>query len=761
VKQPLDKLVKKTRIRSAEAVTISVLVHLILILVAGSFVAVRYVKKRDAELNVVMREPKLERRQLQMPETLQRVRKTSRRPKIISTQAAVSDTEFSVPDLGGIGGFDTQAYEAPLSRSGYDFRALSKGIGVSAPDFKFLGIRGEGEKVLFVIDGSADMISESCGGVAACEYIKSELDKVLTELPPSVLFNVMLYDGQTVAEFRSRMVPVSERNRTALAGWIAPALGGSGAIGLSAEQNTYIAPVIYDTAVGDETRGWARALQAALEQRPDTVFVVGREWGRFTLSEKKWKRLLRSVLWLFLVGQDGLDEDGREVRDGMIIDASVEISVEEEEQQHLHEPPPFVRNLAAYIQYSTFQLFDHIDTVARQVYEPVQQSIPWVNFVRLVSEEEDGAISDPSNRNMKDLVACFDGELGFLNGQDAARRMREGRIGEEEVSEEIQEVAEVPESKIEFFGERVEGARFAFVLDVSPDIFDESLGGVVSVDFLKGQLRSAIHALQPGTLFNVFVCDGPALALFRPELVPSADADEVDEWLAAIGMGLTLEQSNYTAQAVYDTAMGSDIQGLPLAVQAAMEQHVDSILVTGAGLGHLPVNEEKANRILEFSIIQKLSQRKKCSNCGFVTESKNPLLRELGRNLKFDQGRCSELISNAVELIQEEADQRKEVGLPMGFVNDITDYLEYLPSHITDHLQVVAEACYPVDKEEQVLLPQLLFTLLSEADGAIERQQLRDIRSLLKPYDSEPIIFSGTDTEKEIRKLNRMLDLYP
>jgi len=765
VKQPLDKLVKKTRIRSAEAVAVSVLVHLILILVAGSFVAVRYVQKRDTELNVVMREPKLERRQLQMPETLQRVRKTSRRPKIISTQAAASDTKFSVPDLGGIGGFDTQSYEAPLSRSGYDFRVLSKGIGVSAPDFKFLGIRGEGEKVLFVIDGSADMISESCGGVAACDYIKKELDEVLTELPPSVLFNVMLYDGTTVSEFRSRMVPVSDRNRTALSGWIAPALGGSGAIGLSAEKNTYIPPVIYETAVEDETRGWARALQAALEQRPDTVFVVGHDWGRFTLSEEKWQRLLRSVMWLFLIGQDGLDEDGREVRDDMIIQASEDIAAEEELQQELNQSPPFLRNLADYIQYSTFQLFDHIDTVARQVYEPIQQPSPWVNFIRLVTDEEEGSTSDPANKNMKDLVACFDGELGFLNGKDAARKMHESAAGwaDDSADENLEAPVEIPESRFEFFGERARGSRFVFVLDVSPEVFDETLGGAASIDFLKGQLRSAIHTLQPGTLFNVAVCDGSALALFRSEPVPAVETLEaVDEWLAGIGAGLTPEQSNYTARVVYNTAIGSDIKGIPLAIQAAMEQHADSILVVGSELGSLRVGRAKANRILELSIIQKLSKRTTCPECGYVVESKNPKVRQLGRNLEFDQERCQELIAQAVSLIEAEAARRMAAGLPLGFVNDITDFIEYLPSHMSDHLQIVAEVCYPMDKTgDLVLLPQLLFTVLTEEGTFAAREDLKEINELLEPYGSELILFFGADSEKEIRKLNRMLDLYP
>jgi hypothetical protein len=90
LKETFQRLVHRKRVCSAQAAAVSILLHVLLIAVAGSIVAVRYVQKRNAELNVVMREPKLERRQLQLPQKNERVRRTARRPKIITAPAPAS-----------------------------------------------------------------------------------------------------------------------------------------------------------------------------------------------------------------------------------------------------------------------------------------------------------------------------------------------------------------------------------------------------------------------------------------------------------------------------------------------------------------------------------------------------------------------------------------------------------------------------------------------------------------------------------------------
>lgn len=753
-----DSLLKKTRLRSAEAAAVSILVHVLLILLAGSVVAVRYIQKRGAELNVVMTEPKLERRQMQMPQTLERVRQTSRRPKIVSTRVAADSTEFSVPDLGDVGELSTQKFDSPFARSGRDFRVLSKGIGVSAPDFRFLGVRGEGEAVVFIIDASARMFSEETGGVKACEYIKRELAEVLSELPSSVLFNVLLCDGQTVAGFRSRMVPVSEQNRLELTNWITPFFTGDFRQGLPAEQNTYLPEAVYQSAIGDEAHDWARALQAALEQRPDTVYVVSRDWGRHTISQEKWERVVSSVLWFVLGIPDGLSDEETEIRDDLVYRTSQTVAEEVELRIANHDPVAFLRDLRYYSQYSKDHLFDHMDAVCRAVYDPVQQAIPLVHCVRLVSEAEEGVRSNPSTQNLKDLASCYDGDFAFLDGEHAARRMRGVAEPAEEGADE-QIAAEIPESVIRFFGTGVRGRRIGFVLDASPETYAPDLEGTNSFEFLKGQLLGGVAALNPETLFNVFVCDGPILARFQSKMGSASNSNELAEWLEDIQIGLDPEQGITNASVVYATAIDSDIQGVPFALQAAMEQRADTILVSGAGMGHLPVNREKVSRIVDFSIIEKLNGRTECDNCGYVTESEDPRIRMLAEFLESDKKQRDQLLSAAADRMKEDIPGQGDTRAPLNFFNDVLDYIEYLPLHIREHLMYVAKSVYP-EENEVIQVPKIYFAIFSPG-GRISRKERMHWRQFHTLFPGTEIPVEGAASEDEIRQLNSMMQLYP
>ncbi|MDC7240916.1 MAG: hypothetical protein PQJ50_11195, partial [Spirochaetales bacterium] len=116
------------------------------------------------------------------------------------------------------------------------------------------------------------------------------------------------------------------------------------------------------------------------------------------------------------------------------------------------------------------------------------------------------------------------------------------------------------------------------------------------------------------------------------------------------------------------------------------------------------------------------------------------------------------LIAQALDRIEEEMEEREDAELPFGFVHDLLDYIEYLPEQILDHLNVVSEAAYGM---EEAPLPQIHFVLVVEPEGRVPRKELRVFRRMLRTYEGELKLFQGASTEKELRKMNRMLDLYP
>jgi len=764
-----DILTRMKRACSAKAAVASLAIHAVLILFAGSIVAVRYVQKMNAEFDVQAAPPKLERRQLQAPAKLERVRQTRHRPKMISRTAPASATEFSLPDMGALDGLQTQKFSLPFSTSSHDIRLLARGIGLSAPQIEFLRVRGEGEKVSFILEVSPAMLSDETGGAASCEYIRQQLSRTLSKLPSSVLFNVVLYNGDMVSRFSDRMLPVLEENRSAVDEWLAPLLRGLSSLPLDDYQ-----PVqSYDTAVGSEATGWLRALQSALEQRPDTVFLVARDWGRHPISREKGESLLAFSLWEILsdggrasvAGSEALRDD-RELRNDLLLKA-----VEELEKDTGKKLPgatdPFVHDLIEYIQYSENQIVDHVDAVCQAIYISEQQAPPRIHAIRLVAEKEEG-VSDSSVRSFNKLTHHYNGEFAFLNGPDAAGRMdiakQDGIASETPVE---MAAANFEKSRVNFFGMDVEGARVTFVLDASPDIFAAEIGGTNTFEFLKKQLLKTVQTLRPGTGVNVIVCDRDRVVSFRPEITDASGiADDLSIWMQQIAVGTLPEENRDAPEVIYPSAIGSDIQGMPLALQVAMQQQTDCILMVSTGLGRIPVSRAKAQRLLDFSVWSALGGS--AGSAGVEEEDEEGNVTVSGgssatgggmlQKLSEDKKQIAALLRQALARIGREQDERKRNGLPLGFVHDIFDYIEYTPAQIVDHLAVVANTQYPA-QDDEVFFPGLYFVRLVEGEKTVSKEALRDFRSLQKIFTGEQQLFYCADSEEEIRRKNWVLSL--
>jgi len=775
----------------------TLIIHGLLILLAGSIAWVHHVQKRSAEFTVSTHSLKLERRQLQMPERLERVRQTRQRPRIVSRRASVSAPSFMVPETDAPGKLSTQKFTIPFSGSTRDFGALSRGVSLGLPKIKFLGVRGEGEKVIFILEASDAMFTEETGGKMVGEHIRTQLTEVLSELPVAVLFNVMLHDGKDVFPFRSKLVPASAENRKAMEDWLAEYF--SKASSLDPETARRDIGLHYETAIGDEARGWLRALQFSFEQRPDLLFIVGRDWGRHSISREKGKRLLDFSLWEILGGSGAFSisgsevlRDDRKLRNDLLRDAVDAIVDEEKKKKFREDPIRFIHDLVDYIQYSEKQILDHTDAMYQVNYVPVHLAPPRVHFVRLVSEENEG-VSDSSTKKMRKLARSYSGEFAFFNGSDLSRWDRAKSPDEEVSALHSSEASDTfKRSKFEFFNLNAKGSRVAFILDVSEKMFSPENGGTNTVAFLKDQLAHIVKRLDPRTGVNVIVCDSSRVSLFRPKMTPLTETAGLKEWLS----GFTCDNSQtaapperafYKSETVYNTAIGSDIKGLPLALQAALEQRADLILLVSADLGRVPVNPEKARRLLNFSIWETLGSPRSAGSVGESDEETDgePLVEGGGdsgeperprpthstsydsasgggmlRLLEDDRKQRKALIRQALLRIAEELKARKKSGLPLGFVHDIFDYIEYTPDQIRAHFSVVNAANYPLENDERVL-PVMHFVRLTEGETRKNRAIISDYRELLKTYGGELLLFRGANSEKKIRKRNRPLNLCP
>jgi len=466
--QSLDSsgvLKKKTLVCSSEAAAISIGIHALLIIFAGSIVAIKYVQKRDAAFageNIAR--PKLERRELQMPVKVQNLQKKSSRPKVTSRMASVSQASFSLPDMMGMGdiggGFD---------RSGSGDRSLSSmgssgslGFGISG--INFFGAKSKGEKIVFVIDAQKVMMEDHKGGYFTYKFAKDRLGQMIDSMRSATLFNVMVFDRNETVMFSSKLVPANPANRAALKKWIAPLNTDPHNVeNLDDLPGRYDAPKDYDDDRIKDLYAWIRPVQAAMEQKADNIFVL--------CSGYSWQRANDDVLlemygvaneseWQLSKGWDAERIAKYHRHNQELIDRAKQLVEEENRQRRADgKPPKIVQNWTHYVatdldwdwwgdkptMQKTYHpygvdaswIIDYLETVYEYNYLPKKLKKPAIHVVKLIASDgnpiEYG--SDGGDRytfhytQLKKIPKAFGGRMELLRGADSVEDLIKNNKG--------------------------------------------------------------------------------------------------------------------------------------------------------------------------------------------------------------------------------------------------------------------------------------------------------------------------------------------
>ena len=282
---------KKRRIVNSSAALISIAIHVALVFVAGITVALKFYNKKGAGFQVEEQRPKLERRKLQMPVKMQPFIEQMSKPKAQSTSRITANTPqmVNIPEQGEY----VKMAPMPTFKGGYtnfvqmdrtlEFNSKYRDVsfGVSAVDF--FGTRGKAEKVVVVVDTSKSMLYDDRGGIESYKMVHADLQNVIGNMRSATLFNVVLFDNDEVALFNPTLVPASPTTKTNVFEWIGGINTNLSLVGLPNGTANYTPKRTYDIpmANGDIT-GWLKGMQAAIELKPEIIFVLSAEWGSVT-----------------------------------------------------------------------------------------------------------------------------------------------------------------------------------------------------------------------------------------------------------------------------------------------------------------------------------------------------------------------------------------------------------------------------------------------------------------------------------------------
>ena len=263
----------------SSAMVVSLVIHAILIVVAVSFVAVKVIVRKDSNFEALkVNRPKMPLKKLQVPVKVKRKPKPKLRKQImVKNRVDRKMPEIKMPEIrgtkGGLGG----AGNGSLGGMG--------GVGFSMPEINIFGVKSKSEKIFIVLDASAEMMHDEMGGIAAYTLIKEELLRIVDGLPPTVLFNVAVFQrGDRSKVLFPSLANVSKKNVAAMKEWIEPLNAVSAGMG----DKDYGVKTIGEGGLEiDEIKVepiesygfWVKPSLLAMKQQADSVYLLTCRWG--------------------------------------------------------------------------------------------------------------------------------------------------------------------------------------------------------------------------------------------------------------------------------------------------------------------------------------------------------------------------------------------------------------------------------------------------------------------------------------------------
>lgn len=284
-----------SHLRPGAPLFITILVHAVLILGAGVIIVQQNAvsKKKTFEAAAEPAEPAMK----QVEHRLQVARRggaagSPQTPVSASRIFSTAETALQMPALPELPSTGVS------SMNGFGGAGAGMGLGTGAGlatslggsslggrgfmSMSFLGTTSQSvSRVIFVVDTGASLMDLRKGGFKAFTIIRDEIMRLVSRLPPSAEFNVILFSGgaESLNLFAPALVPATAQNKQDFFDWIAPVNTDYTKIGPQTASRVarWKAKPLPDNS-GINPRflppHWSYGVRAALEQQPDTVFVI-------------------------------------------------------------------------------------------------------------------------------------------------------------------------------------------------------------------------------------------------------------------------------------------------------------------------------------------------------------------------------------------------------------------------------------------------------------------------------------------------------
>lgn len=422
---------------AVEAAVISIGFHLLLLFFAGSLVILSVVRGPAAVFKgEKIDRPKPEPRAMQLPVKIQEMQKKGPQPKVTTRVVSAAALPFALPSMS----LPETSYKLPDSGESLQSqrsRGMPGSLDIGVTGVNFFGTRAKGEKIVFILDASKQMMEDAKGGYTTYKFAKDKVYHLVDAMPAATLFNVMVYNDSNVDMFRPQPVPATQENRNALKEWLAPINSNPNDVGRVASK--YRSSFVYESDIGGGARGWLKAVQAAMEQTADTVFVLCASFGRQNAvrqpgapaerDEKKMAEYREKLREVNEKARKAFDAENA-ARAARGLPPKIVYDWNEYMMQELRlvlpDPPVAIgvqpgSGLPA--KASEDLVLNHMDAVWSYHYTPKELLPPRVNFVYLVAADASMPRGNIDVLALRNIAEAFRGDFEFLRGAKTMKNL--------------------------------------------------------------------------------------------------------------------------------------------------------------------------------------------------------------------------------------------------------------------------------------------------------------------------------------------------
>jgi hypothetical protein len=202
----------------SSAALVSLGIHAVIILIAVTFVAFNVIIKEEKVFEAKeVKRPKMQLKKLQVPVKIEKRKKQTPklRKRVVAKKVRRTTSNIQMPEITGtIGGLGA------MNLSG----GLGGDIGFTMPEINFFGVKKKSEKVVFVVlAGPASTTGsdrrQSPKSRMCFHTLRARLNDMVHELPDYALFNATFFMSAITTPFSTNMLLATEENKDKLTDW--------------------------------------------------------------------------------------------------------------------------------------------------------------------------------------------------------------------------------------------------------------------------------------------------------------------------------------------------------------------------------------------------------------------------------------------------------------------------------------------------------------------------------------------------------------